>query len=136
MTLLRYRSCWVGLACAAALSSPGAARADATLEAKLVDAKATAHGSAAIQAAVSGIELVDPASVQEKPHAGQGHLHYRIDAGPVVATPSTKLSLHELAPGPHRIEVSLVGNDHEPLGPRVVVPFTVPAGAQHPHAGY
>ena len=44
MTLLRYRSCWVGLACAAALSSPGAARADATLEAKLVDAKATAHG--------------------------------------------------------------------------------------------
>jgi hypothetical protein len=56
------RSFWVGLACAAALSSAGAARADSTLEAKLVDPKATAHGSAAIQASV-------PAGAQD-PHAG------------------------------------------------------------------
>jgi hypothetical protein len=48
--------------------------------------------------------------------AGQGHLHYRVDDGPVIATTVTELSFHELAPGPHRFEVTLVGNDHQPLG--------------------
>ena len=130
-----YRRPGLWLACLVALASPGAALADPMLEAKLVDAKATAHGSAAVQVSVSGIDLVDPATVQEKPRAGQGHLHYRIDSGPVVATPSTKLSLHELSPGEHSIEVTLVGNDHEPLGPRATVPVSIPAGAHGAHGG-
>jgi hypothetical protein len=66
----------------------------------------------------------------EKPVPGQGHLHYRVDKGPVIATPTPKLSLHELAPGAHTILVMLVGNDHKPLGPQQELNVTVPPQAQ------
>ena len=81
---------------------------------------------------MSGIQLVDPASVQEKPKAGQGHLHYRVDDGPVIATTAPKLSFHELSPGEHRFELTLAGNDHQPLMPSKTLRVTVPEGhAQH-----
>ena len=84
-----------------------------TFEASLENAEAKAKkAEATIKVQVSGIQLVDPASVQEKPKAGQGHLHYRIDDGPVIATTAPKLSFHELSPGEHRFELTLAGNDH------------------------
>lgn len=98
---------------------------EATLTAKLVDrdTKALAH-SATIAVVVTDFELVDsPDSVA---HSGQGHLHYRVDDGFVVATTATKIGLHELSPGPHRMEVRLVGNDHVALGPVVRLEVTIP----------
>lgn len=106
---------------------PGAAGADPTLEAWLSEKDAlAARGAARVEVMVTGVQLIDPASVQEAPHAGQGHLHYRLDDGPVIATPATSLGFHELAPGAHRVEVMLVGNDHGPLGPVEVLDVTVP----------
>jgi hypothetical protein len=86
----------------------------------------TEAGAAVIHAEVSGVQLVDPAMAM-RGQAGQGHLHYRIDGGPVIATPSDKLSLHQLTEGQHRVEVLLAGNDHKPLGPRQTLSFTVGA---------
>jgi hypothetical protein len=106
------------------------AMADPTLEAGLIDEQAHSKEAAAVvEVHVAGIELVDPGSASERPKAGQGHLHYRLDGGPVVATPASRLAFHELAPGPHRIEVELAGNDHKPLGPSETLSFTVPASA-------
>jgi hypothetical protein len=104
------------------------------LDAKLVMTEAGAReGSATVQVSVSGIEMVDPAQVQEKPREGQGHLHYQVDQGPIIATPTTKLSFHGLSAGVHRIGVTLVGNDHLPIGPREEleeeIPERVAAGA-------
>ena len=72
---------------------------------------------AMVDVEVKGIDLIDPAKTGEKPEKGQGHLHYRVDRQPVIATTATKLSFHDLGPGPHTIEVMLAANDHSPLGP-------------------
>src|SRR5688572_31991077 len=94
--------------------TPGGA-ARPTMTAKLVDPEKKAAGRAAtVEVTTSGVELVDPATAGEKPMAGQGHLHYQVDNGPVVATPAAKLSFHELMPGTHTIVVVLAGNDHKP----------------------
>jgi hypothetical protein len=87
--------------------------------------KAQEH-SATVDVRVEGIQLIDPAAVHERSQPGQGHLHYQLDNGPVVATTSTKLSFHELSSGVHKITVRLVGNDHKALGPREVLTVTIP----------
>jgi hypothetical protein len=85
------------------------------LTAKLVDAEKKAQEKAAtVQVQVSGVKLIDPAAAKEQPRKGQGHLHYRVDGGPVIATTSTKLSFHELTSGEHKIVVTLAANDHKP----------------------
>ncbi len=101
------------------------------MTAKLIDAdkKASAR-SATVEVTTSGVELTDPAVSNEKPVPGQGHLHYQLDKGPVIATPTAKLSFHELAPGPHTILIVLAGNDHKPLGPQQQLTLTVPAQTQ------
>ena len=97
------------------------------MTAKLVDPdKKAASGGATVEVTTSGVQLTDPALSNEKPVPGQGHLHYQVDKGPVVATPTAKLSYHELAPGSHTILVVLVGNDHKPLGPQQQLTVTVP----------
>ncbi|HET6890757.1 MAG TPA: hypothetical protein VFH31_06620, partial [Pyrinomonadaceae bacterium] len=69
-----------------------------TLTATLVDAeKKAAQKAATVQVKTTGIRLIDPATVGEKPRAGQGHLHYQVDGGPIIATTATKLSFHELS---------------------------------------
>ena len=110
-----------------------AAAAPPTFDASLENAEAKAQkAEATIKIQVSGVQLVDPASVQEQPKAGQGHLHYRVDDGPVIATTAPKLSFHELSPGEHRFEVTLAGNDHHPLMASKTLRVTVPEGhAQH-----
>jgi hypothetical protein len=99
----------------------------ATMTAKLIDAEKKAREkNATVEVTVSGIELIDPAQVREMPRAGQGHLHYQVDGGFVIATPSPKLSLHELSVGPHTIVVMVVGNDHKPVGLTQTLNVTVP----------
>ena len=98
-----------------------------TMTAKLIDPeKKAADGAATVEVTTSGVELTDPAIANEKPVSGQGHLHYQVDKGPVIATPSAKLSFHELSPGSHTIVVILAGNDHKPLGPQQQLTVTVP----------
>lgn len=108
--------------------TPGGA-ARPTMTAKLVDPEKKAAGRAAtVEVTTSGVELVDPAIGGEKAMPGQGHLHYQVDNGPVIATPAAKLSFHELMPGTHTIVVVLAGNDHKPLGPQQRLTVTIPKG--------
>jgi hypothetical protein len=83
--------------------------------------------SALVKVTVAGIGLVDPYLVGEGPRIGQGHLHYQVDDGPVIATTATKLSFHDLTPGRHTITVSLVGNDHQPIGPKRILTVGIPS---------
>jgi hypothetical protein len=97
------------------------------LTAKFIDAEKKARmKSATVSVDVKGIKLVDPDSVGGKPYPGQGHLHYRLDDGPVIATTATKLSFHGLTSGPHVLTVLLAGNDHTPLGPSATLNVVVP----------
>jgi hypothetical protein len=99
----------------------------AALTATLVNPEHNAKEQAAtVQVNVAGVEMTDPAAVKEEPKAGQGHLHYQVDKGPVVATTATKLSFHDLSPGQHTIVVMLAGNDHSPLGPQATLTVTIP----------
>lgn len=99
----------------------------ATLTAELVDPEKKAkEKTATVQVTVKGVALIDPAAVKERPRTGQGHLHYRVDGGPVIATTATKLSFHELTPGRHTILVMLAANDHSPLGPEQTLTVTIP----------
>lgn len=101
--------------------------AEPSLSVKLIDAdKKAQKKSATVGVQVRGLKIVDPASAKEKPIKGQGHLHYRLDNGPVIATTATKLSFHELGSGPHSFTVTLAGNDHMPLAPSQTVNVTVP----------
>jgi len=133
------RSGFIALAATAAFLQYGAARClamegaaaagDAKLEAKLVDPEKKAKGQAAtVEVKVTNVQLVDPGSVGEQPSKGQGHLHYQLDQGPMIATPTPKLSFHGLTPGKHTIHVVLAGNDHKPLGPEQTLELTVPSG--------
>jgi hypothetical protein len=107
---------------------PGAGHPPA-LSATLVDPekKAPKH-EATVAVQVAGVQLLDPAKVNEQPAEGQGHLHYQLDSGPIIATTAPKLSFHDLSAGEHKITVMLVGNDHKPLGPQEIITVTIPQG--------
>lgn len=110
----------VGLAAAASAQEPG-------MSAKLVDAEKKARSrTATVELSVTGIKIVDPAVAKEIPKKGQGHFHYQVDNGPVIATTSPKLSFHELTSGKHAIKVMLAGNDHAMLGPSQVLDVNIP----------
>jgi Family of unknown function (DUF6130) len=99
----------------------------ATLKATLVDAENKAKKKeATVEVKVTGLELIDPAKVNEMSKKGQSHIHYQVDDGPIIATTTTKLSFHGLTPGPHKIVVMLANNDHTPLGPQETLNVTVP----------
>jgi len=98
-----------------------------SLTAKLVDPEAKAKKQAAtVTVAIRGVRIVDPSVSGEKPIKGEGHLHYQVDDGPIVATTVPKLSFHGLKPGTHSIMVQLAANDHTPLGPEQKLSVTIP----------
>jgi hypothetical protein len=101
----------------------------ASLSARLIDQQTKSMQRAAtVEVSVTGVQLVDPGTTGEAVTAGQGHLHYQVDNGPIIATTATKLSFHELSPGTHTITVMLADNAHKPLGPRQTL--SVAAGTQ------
>ncbi len=101
-----------------------------SLSASLIDRDAKARkGWATVEVKVDGLELVDSPTGQLRD--GEGHLHYRVDDGFVIATTAKKLSFHALSPGKHRIEVRLVGNDHLDLGPVSTLDVTVTGSSPH-----
>lgn len=98
-----------------------------SLTAQLVDPEAKAKKQAAtVSVGSRGVRIVDPAISGEKPIKGQGHLHYQVDDGPIIATTALKLSFHGLKPGTHGIMVQLAANDHSPLGPEQKLSVTIP----------
>jgi hypothetical protein len=102
-------------------------KSSAVLKADLVEPEKKAKEKAAtVKVEVTGLELVDPATVNEKAKAGQGHLHYQVDDDPIVATTTKKLSFHALSSGKHTIKVVLAGNDHSPLGPEQTLDVNIP----------
>ena len=99
----------------------------ATMTASLIDAEKNAKDkSATVEVRITGIELIDPALTNKKPMNGQGHLHYQVDDGPVIATTAPKLSFHGLRSGKHKIVVMLANNDNSPAGPQQTMEITVP----------
>jgi hypothetical protein len=105
-----------------------AASADPQLDAELVDADVnSAKGNALVKVAVSDVQLIDADDAGPTPRNGEGHLHYQVDDGPVIATSASKLAFHELKPGTHQIRVALVGNDHKPVGPEETITVLIPS---------
>ena len=92
------------------------AQSNPTMTARLVDQeKNAAEQTATVEVTTSGVELPT-----------QAHFHYQLDKEAVIATPTAKLSFHELTPGTHTILVVLAGNDHKPLGPQQKLTVTIP----------
>ncbi|HWC76090.1 MAG TPA: DUF6130 family protein, partial [Blastocatellia bacterium] len=101
--------------------------AQAKMTATLLDATTNAKAkSATVQVEVSGVKMIDPALSNKRVTPGEGHLHYQVDNGPVIATTTMKLSFHGLTPGAHKIVVMLANNDHSPAGPQQTLEVTVP----------
>ena len=122
----RFLSCALVSSCLVLGAIPARA-ADPRIDAELTNAETNAaKGNALIQVTVSDVELIDADDAGSTPRPGQGHLHYQVDDGPVIATSAKKLGFHELEPGSHRIRVALVGNDHKPLGPEDTVTVLIP----------
>jgi hypothetical protein len=108
-------------------SMSGVGSKSMTLKATLVDEKAKAQKKAAtVKVMVTGVRIIDPALVNEIPKKGQGHFHYQVDNGPIIATTAPKLSFHDLSSGSHTIKVILAANDHTPLGPEETLTVTIP----------
>ena len=101
---------------AASAAKPSMQQTSASsIRAELVDpVKKAAKGWATVKVQALAINIVDPALAQDMPRKGEGHLHFQVDSGPVIATTAAKLSFHELSRGNHKITVTLVGNDHLP----------------------
>lgn len=98
-----------------------------TMSVKLIDQLRKAkQQTATVQVTVGGIKLVDPDTTPPAAQAGEGHLHYQVDGGPLIATTTTKLSFHGLGAGTHSVIVTLVGNDHSPLGPQETIAVVIP----------
>ena len=109
------------------LAAANAWSAEPALDAQLADPAVYAKKMGAlVVVTVTDIELIDADETGPAPKPGQGHLHYRLDDGPVIATSARKLGFHELAPGAHKIRVVLVGNDHQPLGPEETLQVLIP----------
>lgn len=100
---------------------------NAKLTATLVEADKKAQEKAAtVEVKVTGVRIVDPAKANEQARKGQGHIHYQLDDGPVIATTAMKLSFHNLTPGQHKLVVMLAGNDHNPLGAEETLNINIP----------
>lgn len=133
-------ACFAVLAAAAASADPprvasrlperdpgwqaAAANDSAPLRARIVDVPAdAARRAVTVQVRVEGVRLAEPGS--PGPPAGRGHLHYRLDDGPVIVTTAVRLSFQQLTLGEHALVVTLSGDDHQPLGPRQTLKFTI-----------
>ena len=127
LTLCALMIC-ISLALTLAVAANGeSGQAAAKMTASLVDPAISAKDkSATVTVEVTGVQLIDPAMTDKKPTKGQGHLHYRVDDGPVIATTATKLSFHGLTPGKHKIVVVVANNDHSTSGLEQTLEITVP----------
>jgi|GEM_PF-5294059 len=110
-----------------AAPSPSSVDAPPTLKVVIVpvDPK-SGKKSATVKVEVRGLKLVDPGSVRGESVVGEGHLHYRLDQGPVIATTATTLCFQNLTSGPHTITVALASDDRAPIGPATTLGINIP----------
>ena len=109
------------------LATPKSPAATYSMKAEMVETEnKIKRREATVVVTTGGIQLVDPTTAKETAKIGEGHLHYRVDDGPVIATTATKLSFHELSSGEHKISITLAGNDHKPLTDAITFIMTVP----------
>ena len=99
-----------------------------TITARLIDENWNASRKAAsVEVTVQGIQLVEPSLTSQSHGPVQGHLHYQLDDGSIVATSASKISFHELSPGEHKISVNLTDGNHIPIGMPIALTLTIPA---------
>lgn len=97
------------------------------MTARLIDAKKNAkQHTVIVDVQVSGIQLIDPMYVTNKSDPTQAHLHYQVDNGVVIATPSSKMSFHGLVTGRHHIAVQLANAQHAAVGAQADLFVTIP----------
>ena len=77
-----------------------------------------AGGTAQLEVALKGAEVVDQTSTDLRPD--RGHLHVMLDGSLVSMTSGTSLPLTDLTPGEHLLQVEFVASDHAPFDPRVL----------------
>jgi hypothetical protein len=119
---------------AALVMSSLAMGTEPTLKASLVDPEKKAmEASATVKVEVSGAKLTDPSLHHGKLIPGEVHIHYRLDDGPIVATPDPKLTWHELSPGKHTFTVNLADNEHHMVGQPQTLTVEVPASGAMNH---
>jgi hypothetical protein len=92
-----------------------------------------AKGYVTVRVNAADLQLVDFTD-NEQPRAGQGHIHYQVDDGPVIMTTDTEIAFggpaiptNRLGPGSHHIRVWLAGNDHRPISRLETFDVTIPA---------
>ena len=124
--------CWLAVAAGdlraqQTLATPKTPAASYSMKAEMVETEnKVKRREATVVVTTGGIQLVDPTTAKETAKIGEGHLHYRVDDGPVIATTATKLSFHELSSGEHKISITLAGNDHKALTDPITFIMTVP----------
>jgi hypothetical protein len=74
------------------------------------------------------VPVFGPKAVEVSPRIG--HLHVALDGAPWVwaDTSGGPIIVAGLPPGPHKIEITLVNANHQPVARSVVVEFVIPGG--------
>lgn len=95
---------------------------------------ATVGSTVTFKISPKNFKVVAPGAVKD----GEGHMHYFVDGGAYNALADTTFTLKDLAPGAHRVKITLQKGDHSDLGVEKVVQFTVSdakVGFTHPKEG-
>ena len=96
------------------------------ISATLVEAAANAKThKAVVDVQTDGVSLVDPAT-HRQPKLDEAHLTYQLDDHDPISSTSLTCTFTDLRPGEHRIRVSLVSNDNNPMGKEQVLKVRVP----------
>lgn len=94
------------------------------LTAKLVDKDRNAKQHRAIvEVDVDGVRLVYP---EKEPNLEEAHIQYRLDNEPPRDSASKSCAFEQLAPGEHRIRVTLASSDGRRIGKGTTLKVTVP----------
>lgn len=73
-------------------------------------------GTVSVAVETTGLEFVMPSN---KNVAGQGHVHFSIDGGPIVMSVEPKTELKDVEPGKHKLVAELVQNNTESFDPPI-----------------
>lgn len=71
-----------------------------------------------LKVALKDATIVSVASTDLKPN--EGHLHVLLDGTLISMTSGTRMTIPDVTPGKHLLEVEFVANDHFPFDPGVV----------------
>ncbi|PWT89692.1 MAG: hypothetical protein C5B54_08510 [Acidobacteria bacterium] len=106
-------------------STASTASQNAKLTAKLVDEQSEAKQKmATVQVSVSGVTMSEMHG-GDMHHQG-AHLHYQVDNGPIVVSPSKTMSFANLSSGSHTITVTVADANHQPISEPQTLNVTIP----------